>query len=392
MPGGSPGLWRLADITGGHFTEATGDLTIAMARARRDVACRYALGVYDREKDPKPYREVSIRMKRPGLRAIHPNSYNFRTPEEKRSALLRAAFQAPERFQDGVIRGHVFLLQPGPKKSWEGLLVVSFPVSMQGDAARVARDFGGLLYSGSKVAYSFDRRVTLTPAAGTPEGHRQRITFLQPLDLRPGDYTLRVSLSDPGGTTPSMWREQISVPKLPAKETVLVGPILGRQAREDIVLIAKEQDGGKSARRRKDAPHPSRDDRVGSDSAFEPLLVDQVGAGEPTLAAVTVICGDPADSDLSGGAPVKRALLTSEGAIAGSVENRTVALEGETAPSCVLLTDVLNTDRMKQGEYVFEAVLSTPSEGSASRTGRASFAVLTGQGAGASTSPGPPPK
>jgi hypothetical protein len=46
--GGPPGLHRLAVDTGGRITKNTNDLSLGIARAERDLACRYTIGVYDR--------------------------------------------------------------------------------------------------------------------------------------------------------------------------------------------------------------------------------------------------------------------------------------------------------------------------------------------------------
>lgn len=69
-------LSRLAVDTGGRETVNTNDLTLAAARAARDLSCRYALGTYVR--DPrKKSGSVIVNVFRKGVRPLHPAGYRF---------------------------------------------------------------------------------------------------------------------------------------------------------------------------------------------------------------------------------------------------------------------------------------------------------------------------
>ena len=67
-------------------------------------------------------RRLSVNVKRPGMRAIHPSRYVFRSDSEKRESVLRAAWISPEMFQTGVVRAHAFPLRPRSDQLWEALL------------------------------------------------------------------------------------------------------------------------------------------------------------------------------------------------------------------------------------------------------------------------------
>jgi VWFA-related protein len=69
-------LSRLAIDTGGRETVNTNDLTLAAARAARDLGCRYALGTYVRGTG-KRSGSVTVDVFRKGTRALHPAGYRL---------------------------------------------------------------------------------------------------------------------------------------------------------------------------------------------------------------------------------------------------------------------------------------------------------------------------
>ena len=93
--------------SGGRFTERSNDLTLAYARAQRDLACVYSLGLYVSPKEDTP-QGITVRVHRSGMRAIHPNQYIFRSKAKQKESLLQAAWVAPQMFQSGLVRAHLF--------------------------------------------------------------------------------------------------------------------------------------------------------------------------------------------------------------------------------------------------------------------------------------------
>ncbi len=90
--------------TGGRLTQNTNDLTLGVARAERDLECRYTVGFDDRNAKDDVRHEVVVRVSKPGLRAVHPTAYAFRSREARRWSLTKTAFTAPELFASSVVR------------------------------------------------------------------------------------------------------------------------------------------------------------------------------------------------------------------------------------------------------------------------------------------------
>ena len=338
------------------------DQTLGIARAQRDLGCRYTLGFYVKNPVEDKEHRVKIRVPRPGLRAIHPSNYAFRSPDAKSESLLRAAFVAPEMFQTGVARAHVFPLKPGSARDWNALLTISFPVALDPDTApEEVRDFGAVLQSGSRVVHRFDRRITLRPFSTASPSDR-RITFLEPVTLKPGNYKLTLVLSDPTGDRPHTAVVNVELPALPKRELFLVGPILGREAAEDVVIRGH---GAASKRDRKSgrSDPTSAADRVGSARSFEPLLVQEVNR-EESIFAMTQAC--MVGSRKSGADTKVRRSLHAEGAgEVGLLPPVELELSGRGKIRCQNLLDVLPANAMDPGKYIFEARLepSGPSRG-----------------------------
>ncbi|MDX1387679.1 MAG: hypothetical protein R3344_00705 [Acidobacteriota bacterium] len=368
-------LARLAVDTGGRYTERTSDLSLGFARAQRDLACVYSIGFYDDNPLEDTVKNVSIKVKQRGLQAVHASKYIFRSREAKLESRLRAAFLSPELYQTGVVRAHVFPLRPNTKKQWEGLLAVSFPVPLaETGGAAATREFSAMLHTGSEFIHGFDRRITLEPG-GPDVTTEPRITFLEPVDLQPGNYVLTVVMSDPDGENPHTARVDVEVPEIPKKQLFIAGPMLGKAAGINVVIRGT---GGES--------HPTDDD-VGAADSFEPLLVQQLD--EPVdLVALTEACvvGDP-DKSKGLDAYVDRRLRDSGGEVVGTLPVQELPLTGyeDTSVHCENLLDLVPASRLKAGEYSFEASLRTES-GQGEGSQRVRFSV------GSATSmPKPPP-
>jgi len=155
---------------------------LGYARAKLDLTCIYSLGFYDEGKEDTQH-EV----------AIHPNRYTLRSEKEKETSLLRAAWIAPELFQTGIVRAHVFPLQPSSKRMWDALLAISFPVPLPATVDEaVEREFGVVLSrrlprGAETIEDRFNRRVILRPREGEA-GSSRTVTFLRRVRLSPGQY------------------------------------------------------------------------------------------------------------------------------------------------------------------------------------------------------------
>ncbi len=347
-------LARLATDTGGRFTERTNDLTLGLARAQRDLTCSYALGFYVDGVVEDKVQRISVKTSRPGLRAIHASKHMFRSEEVQRESKLRAAWFAPEQFQTGLVQAYAFPVRPDSRKRWDTLLSVSFPIPLdllaQGEQTR---DFGAVVTDGQTVLHRFTRRLTVRPENLDVDG-LPRITFLEPVTLKPGQYTLTAVMNDPDGIDPHAATLRIDVPEIPRRELFLVGPILARTAGPNLVVLGRETGG----------------DEVGSSHSFEPLLVQMIDEPQDLL-ALTQACmvgkrGRPAGE-------VARSLRRTDGELVGSLPDLALDLEGETKVRCQNLLDVVPATALADGDYVFEARLS--GRKSDDRMGKIRFSV-----------------
>lgn len=353
-------LARLAVDTGGRFTERTNDLGLGFARAQRDQACIYSIGFYDPDPREDQARTVRIGVGREGLRVVHPSAYVLRSTTARRQSLLRAAYFSPATFQTGVVRAHVFPIRPTTKKSWEGLLAVSFSMPLAGSGGRVVeREFGGVLSNKAGPVHQFTRMIRLEPKSETVTSE-PFVTFLEPVTLPPGSYAFTTVLSDSASVAPHAAKVECDVPPIPSREAFLVGPILARRAGKNLVVRS-----GK------------RTDTVGEWNSFDPLLVQMVE--DPTdLVAMTLVCiahRKKAEEERS----VMRRFRSIDGRVIGSLEPVRVALEGAEGIRCGTIVDVLPSRATSRGgEYLFEASLA-PSGGHDPEWAEVRFSVGSGK-------------
>jgi hypothetical protein len=304
----------------------------------------YTVGFRVAESEVGRVRNVTVRVKRPGLRAIHPTKYVFRSEEAKRESLLLAAWAAPELFQTGLVRAHVFPMRPVSHTRWDGMLAISFPVPLaDSGGAPVRRDFGATLARGTGVAHRFSRFLRLQP--NSPEvTSTPTVTFLEPVTLRPGTYTLTAVLSTPGRADPHAVEVDVEVPEIPQRELFLVGPVLGRPAGANLVVTGGPGTG---------------EDAIGEENSFEPLLVYQLD--EPIdLAAFSQACLVGKGGRRAGrprAVSVERSLRGLGGEALGSLPDVDLTLGGQSPIACHSLVDVLPISALPDGQYEFEVRL-----------------------------------
>lgn len=229
------------------------------------------------------------------------------------------------------MRAHVFPMEPASADAWDALIAVEFPLPAAEDTTK--REFGVVLQRGTDVAHTFHRTVT---TGGGSAG--RRLTFLEPAVLRPGRYSIHAVLADPKDERPSAAKTEVLVPDIPKKRPFLVGPILGRRSGEDVVVY-----GGAK-------------DRVGSSSAFRPLLVAETERNLP-LAAFTQACiVKPPKSE--GPWLAERSLLSSSGEAVASLPGFQLAREAKSPIVCRKVFDELPVDTLPLGRYTFQATLA----------------------------------
>jgi hypothetical protein len=354
-------LARLANETGGRLTHNTNDLSLGFARAQRDLGCQYTLGFYLTDDVLDAPRNVSVRVKRDGLRALHPDKYLFRSEEARWESDMSAAFHAPAMFQTGYVSAHVFLLQPKSKGVWETLVAVNFPVSFDGGGAESTIDFGAVLRRGSKVIHAFNRRVALRQKPGTRVRDR-RFLFLEPADLEPGTYELTVVAADVRQRgRPEALRTNLDVPGIPTREPMLVQPILGRP-RDANVVVRGDGPTGRGARA--DSEKSALHDVVAARGSFEPMLVQRLeNAGEVLTRNKACLVGRKEAPTAS----IERTVMPQDDDEALRLRSVALELAEEGKVLCQNVFEVLPEGRIDDGRYLFEATIDAAPESPTAR-------------------------
>lgn len=350
-------LVRLANETGGRITRSTNDLTLGYARAQRDLGCQYTLGFYLRSSTAGRPSRIVVHALRPGLRVLHPDHYEFRSDDENRELQLTAAFMAPEMFQNGALRAHVFTLQPSSPSRWDALIAVSFPVNIE-DSGGVAKvDFGATLLRGPGVSHAFNRQVELRSRRSSTVGER-RFMFLEPASLEPGSYELRIVVADmEGRETPAAAALTVELPPIKKKDVMLVQPILGRPRASNIVVRG---DGPTTGRRLDASEALAVHDIVAAKGSFEPLMIQQADQAEELLARNKACLVGRRQAPAT---TIKRAVSAEDGE-EFELPPVPLDLEGSRRLQCQNVFEILPPETVDPGEYLFEAtVVDTPADG-----------------------------
>ena len=334
------GLARLASVTGGRLSQGVNDMTIGYARARRDLGCRYTMGFYDRKPEEDKQHSLRVEFNRRGISLQYADRYSFPSPTERKFQNVQAAYLAPEMFEGGGMRAHIFPTEPADKGRWNALIAVEFPIPAAEADADLTREFGVVLtrdlQSTKEVAHTFHRTLTLT---GTGTSRERRVSFLEPAVLKPGRYVVHAVLANPGSEKPFAANAEVVVPEIPRWQPFLVGPILGRRSGDDVVVF-----GGAS-------------DRVGSETDFRPVLVAETERSVP-LAALTQAC-IISPSLWDGPWVVERSLLSDSSEVVTAMPGIQLAREGKSRVICRKVFDELPLETLPLGRYTFQATLRT---------------------------------
>jgi len=340
-------------MTGGRLTNNNNDYTVGYARARRDLGCRYTIGFYDRHPEEDRRHTIRVESRRPGVHLTYPARYSFPSTKERQVLRLQAAYLVPQQFEGGGLRAHLFPLQPADAKTWNALLAVEFPVEIGERDDETTRDFGAVILRGNQPVHSFQRSISLrrTEGAGSsrPGKSTPRVTFVEPVTLKPGKYSLTAVMADRQGDRPYGRADSLSLPDIPTREAILTGPILGRRRGDDVVVFGNGD------------AHKADTDRVGARDAFRPLLVDAVDRSEPLAALSTVCVIHPKAKSTPW--TLHRELATASGDPAGALADLTFHPTGHSPIVCERYLDEVPVGKMKAGGYTFRAVLDRVGRG-----------------------------
>lgn len=333
-------LARLAVETGGRFTRNTNDLSLAYARAQRDMACRYSIAFYDRHPDPERLHRVNIQAKG-GLRVHHPALYRFGTLDDPVEAIDADAFTAAADRRTSRVAAQSFPVKPLDSEHWRVALAMRFPVSVPPEGDNVVRFGAKLDHTGLQTVHTLSSSVTVL-ADG--KGGELPVMTVEPVDLEPGRYDLSIRIDDPRVGRPRTAAGHVDVPALPRRGLLVVGPIILQPVSDD--LLMHWGDGG--------SPTPE----TTATDAFEPLFPGETGESNG-LIAVTHVCrilpkakGTPAVLE------VRRRLVSEDGASASTPTTLKFELPVARGVSCHRLEDSLPA-AIDPGEYRFEVSART---------------------------------
>jgi VWFA-related protein len=338
--GGSPALARLANESGGRLTRNTNDLTLAYARAQRDLACRYAVGFYVERKKMRWPQRVRIRVKRPGLEIRSPEEIKVWSEEDRRTSRIRAAFADPNLHEDPLVRAGVLPIRPRSEKRWDTLLVVHFPQSVGAQSA--SRDVAAILSRGHLPVEHFREHVEFE-TTGEDESGVRPVTVYGEARLKPGPYTLTVVLAEPGADRLQTTQIDVEVPEVPLGRLFLRGPLLARAGAEGVL---------RHAGRRGDQEHSTLVELAGDVAAVQPLLVNEIATADRTLVlweACLVAGESPA-----GEATIERRVLGVDGSTVHRFEPLPLDLRGGKKVLCQSRPDAIEPGTLAPGPYRLE--------------------------------------
>jgi hypothetical protein len=334
------------------------DLSLGYARAQRDLGCRYAVGFYvDRIEEDKA-RMIRLRVKGAGLEVRYPGQYKVQSPEKMNKVRLMAAFLQPEMFQTDYLRTHLFLLQPRSTKEWDALIAINFPVTFSSEEnPEYEAEFGVVVSAGAGMTHSFNRSVSIRPKQSIPREER-RFTFLEPLVLTPGTYSISTVVSTAGDNAPAAVNISINVPDVPLQDLTLVPPILGRPREKNIVIRGDgpEEDRGKYSSEEL-APY----DVQAAQGSFEPLLVLRTKENEALLSRNKACLVGAKRVSLPDGTSVERS-LTAENENPVEMPTFPLSLAKGEKVRCQNIFETLNQKSAGEGQYTFDVIIEKSSK------------------------------
>ena len=339
-------LNRLAGETGGRMPPNTSyDPSISYVRAQRDLSCRYTLGFYidpDAKVKAKPKR-IRVSVNRKNTQVRFPNAYKPWSVEDLRESRMRAAYHDPQQFENPLVRASAYPIRLKSAGAWDTLLTAHFNLPMSGEPRTI--EVGAILKRGSTQVDKYKSTIEITPPSS---GDSRSVTLVGHNTLKPGQYTMTLVASEPGGRKVVSSEVDFTVPMIPEGLMILQSPILARVARDGVLIRADKKD--------KNRPHADAlRDIIGEGGSFEPLLVHAVERTD-TLIMLWEVCmvGEGAPQ---GPFVADRRVLTEDGEMVHDLGRVDINLrEGKTL--CGGELDSFEADVLQSGEYVIEVVVS----------------------------------
>ncbi len=328
--GGPWVLHRLATETGGRVTAGTNDVTLAYARAQRDVGCTYTIAFYDSGRRLDSHRRVTIRLRAGlrGARVVHPDFYVRRSREAKKKSVQKTATMAPHIFESDRLRTEYFVLEAMKPDTWRTVVGVDLRPGTASWLREPQRwKLEGLLRRlNGTVVRKFEQEIDV-PASDPATGITPPVQLFHELLAPPGEYALSVVVTAPDEDDPLAAVRLVSLAETPYRGSFLLGPILGRS--------------GASA----EGP------------GFEPLLQATMEPGE-SLEALSVLCttgaGGPGDVPT-----MARWISTVDGRDVHRFEDAPLPSTSAGEVRCRQVVDPISTIDLQPGRYRIHALATS---------------------------------
>ncbi len=344
--GVSEGLARLANQSGGRMGFFDGDMSIPYRQAQRDMSCRYTVGAYLDDEQGRQRKEIKLNVTREGLHIRHPEMIKLFTDEEKLANRQRAAFVDPGPYENPLVRMFAFPAHPATATRWDTLIGLSFPAPV-GEGGNDISIKGELKKAVNKTRIDkYDATFHIDPPEGG--GDTRPVTILGDTKLKEGGYIFTAVLREEDGDEIVAADTQIQVPPVFSDLVILRGPIFARVV-----------PGGKLFRA--DAKEKIEDTKLdqilGGDKSIEPMLVNEVDAGEEFLAYWNACVQGKVK--LTGPAVVKRRVYTEEGELVVELDEIPLNLENVGKKLfCHDAMSVVPANSLEPGEYEVDVLIT----------------------------------
>ena len=353
------GLARLATETGGRLTRNTNDISLAYARAQRDLSCRYTLGFYIDIADAGKTRQIRVRTTRSGQAVRAPEVHRMGTEDERMASRLMAAFVDPGLFDDPLVRAHIFPMRPASKKEWDAVVTLGFRIPAAADV--LVRDVGMTLTKGTVEVDRFSRRLQMRSSPDTA-GDSRLVTLVGRGAIPPGAYDMTVVIADPSAERVQTTRLVFEIPELPRKQLLVQDPVLARIV-PDGVLYVFDGDPGEGTR---EGGGRNDDADILAGGGVEPMLVTMLHP-EDAFLAISNTCAIGVADPPSGTTIDRRIVREDDGTVVHELAPVPVALEGAKKLRCQRVRDRIEGGTLAAGEYRLEVGLSGDGPSGATR-------------------------